>query len=244
MKTLLVIFLLVLVGTTTFLGWKVLRSSIPGEGVWVDSKTVSPETEWSAERIASDPQGYLVYSSQQVQQQIKAREKRLQQLSERRAELSQKRDELIGKMEEVANFRRRLESAYQRALDEDRWPVRMAGRTFDRERVKIILAETQQWLDDRKPLADAYSAAFRKIDETQQALRNDIRSLNQLGERIALDIERVKINQGNAELDQLRKNESQLASLSQTLTQMSEEQMSVPSDTQRTAHIDIDALLK
>ncbi|GIW77801.1 MAG: hypothetical protein KatS3mg104_2864 [Phycisphaerae bacterium] len=114
-------------------------------------KPVLSEVEWSPERIASDPEGYLVYSSQQVQQQIKAREKRLEQLSQRRAELSRKRDELLGKMSEVANFRRRLDSAYQRALDEDRWPVRLAGRTFDRERVKVILSETQPWLNDREP---------------------------------------------------------------------------------------------
>jgi hypothetical protein len=244
LKKRIVILLFILIGTATFLGWKVLKSSVPSGAISGDPKTSFSEVEWSPERIASDPEGYLVYSSQQVQQQIKAREKRLEQLSQRRAELSRKRDELLGKMSEVANFRRRLDSAYQRALDEDRWPVRLAGRTFDRERVKVILSETQQWLNDREPLAEAYNAAFRKMDETQQALRNDIRILNQLGERIALDIERVKINQGNAELDQLRKNESELASLSRTLAQMSEEQVSVPSDAQPTAQIDIDALLK
>jgi hypothetical protein len=82
------------------------------------------------------------------------------------------------------------------------------------------------------------------MDESAQALRNDIRSLNQLRERVVLDIERVKLNQGNAELDQLRKNESQLASMSQTLTQMSDEQTPQLSNTSKTANVDIDAILK
>jgi hypothetical protein len=248
LKKIIIIILVLLIGTTTFLG-VVLLLNAPGTAQNATTSDhpkppTNPKKDWSAEEIAADPEGYLVHSSQQVQEQIAARENRLEIISSRRAELSKKRDDLMTKMDEVANFRKRLEAAYNRAADEDRWPVRMAGRTFDRDRVQAILAETQQWLDDRKPLADAYKTSFGKMDESQAALRSDIRSLNQLRERMVLDIERVKLNQGNAELDQLRKNESQLASMSQTLTQMSDEQTPQLSNTTKTANVDIDALLK
>ncbi len=250
MKKLTVILLALLIASTAFLGVVVLHSSSSNKQAPAahdspnDKPPASQKKDWSADEIAGDPEGYLVYSGQQVQEQIAAREKRLGQISSRRAELSKKRDELTTKMAEVSNFRARLETAYRRAADEDRWPVRMAGRTFERDRVQAILAETKLWLDDRRPLADAYATSFRKMDESTQALRSDIRSLGQLRERIALDIERVKLNLGNAELDQLRKNESQLASMSQTLAQMSDEQTPVLSNTSRTANVDIDAILK
>jgi hypothetical protein len=248
LKKIIVILLVLLIGTTTFLGVVLLLNSSETPQNATTHEAPKPpanlKKDWSAEEIAADPEGYLVYSSQQVQEQIAAREKRLEMISSRRGELSTRRDELMTKMDEVANFRKRLEAAYRRAADEDRWPVRMAGRTFDRDRVQAILNETQQWLDDRTPLADAYATSFKKMDESAQALRNDIRSLNQLRERVVLDIERVKLNQGNAELDQLRKNESQLASMSQTLTQMSDEQTPQLSNTSKTANVDIDAILK
>lgn len=245
MKKAIVILLLLAIASTTFLALVVLRSN-QGKSATkvVPSAKPQEKKQWTPEEISQDPAGYLAWSDVQVQTQIQVRESRLEKLSARRNELASKQGELVGKIDEVKNFRDRLGTAFERASDEDRWPVRMAGRTFERSKARDILAETAVWLEDRAPLAEAYKTSLTKMDQSSQALRNDIRSLRQLREKIALDIERVKLNQGNAELDQLRKTETQLASMSKTLSQMSDEQAPTLSESSKSAHVDIDAILK
>jgi uncharacterized phage infection (PIP) family protein YhgE len=245
LKKAIIILLLLAIASTTFLALVVLRSSPTTTS---DKPTpplkVPDKKDWTPEDISRDPVGYLAWSDAQVQTQIEVRQSRLEKLSARRAELASKQGELVSKIDEVKNFRNRLETAFERAADEDRWPVRMAGRTFERSKARDILAETAVWLEDRAPLADAYKVSLAKMDQSSQALRNDIRSLGQLREKIALDIERVKLNEGNAELDQLRKTETQLASMSRALSQMSDEQAPTLSETSKSAHVDIDSILK
>ncbi len=72
-----------------------------------------------------------------------------------------------------------------------------------------------------------------------------MRNLASLRDKLALDLERVKLNQGMAELDTLRKTETQLASMSAALSKMSDDQAApVLSTAAKTSHVDIDSLLK
>jgi len=204
----------------------------------------TPKKEWTPEDIAKDPQGYLAWSDQQIQVQITEREKRLEMIATRRGEIGDRQTQLKSKSDEVANFRSRLQTALTRAEDEDRWPVRMAGKTFERSRAVDILKQMQLWLDDRKPLVDAYTDSVKKMDDTSANLRSDIRDLGQLREKLALDLERIRLNQGMAEIEQLRKTATQLASMSQELGKMSDEQAPILLPTARSASVDIDAILK
>jgi hypothetical protein len=147
-------------------------------------------------------------------------------------------------MSDVENFRNRLQAAYQRAEDEDRWPVRMAGTTYDKQKVQQLLTDTQTWLDDRKDLAGMYDSSLAKMDDTAAVLKNDIAQLNQLNDKIALDLERVRINQSMADIDKYRQTESQLASMSKALSQMSDEQAPVLPTASKSSHVDIDAIVK
>lgn len=203
-----------------------------------------PTKQWTPEEIAKNPQSYLVWSDQQVQSQIAERERRLNALNATRQDVVTRQQTLADKMQEVVNFRSRLQTAYNRAEDEDRWPVRMAGRTFERAKAIDILSQTQSWLDDRKPLADAYVSSLKKMDDSANAYQDDMRNLGQLREKLALDLERVKLNQGMAELDQLRKTETQLASMSAALSKMSEDQAPVLTVAGKTSRVDIDSLMK
>jgi len=239
--------ILVIVAGVTFVLMR--RNTVNQPGVTAGPVQVSPQQpsqkkSWTPEEIAKDPPGYLVWSDQQIQAQIAEREKRLNSLNQTRKDVVAKQSALTTKMEEVVNFRKRLQTAYQRAEDEDRWPVRMAGRTFERAKANEILAQTDEWLKDRDPLADAYEASLKKMDDSATALQDDLKNLGRLREKLALDLERVKLNQGMAELDQLRKTETQLASMSQALSQMSEEQAPVLPTAAKTSRVDIDSLMK
>ncbi len=106
------------------------------------------------------------------------------------------------------------------------------------------MAQIDEWLKDRDPLVDAYASSLKKMDDSAATLQDDLRSLGRLREKLALDLERVKLNQGMAELDTLRKTESQLASMSQSLSKMSEDQAPVLPTASKTSRVDIDSLLK
>jgi hypothetical protein len=164
MKRLLLILVLAVGGGLAFRAYQV-------QHVATVAKPAAPapapaSKQWTPEEIAKDPAAYLVWSDQQVQAQIAEREKRLNTLAASRQDIVNRQQALTSKIDEVNNFRTRLTQAYQRSEDEDRWPVRMAGRTFERAKVQDLLSQTQAWLDDRAPLADAYDSSIKKIDDS------------------------------------------------------------------------------
>jgi hypothetical protein len=120
----------------------------------------------------------------------------------------------------------------------------MAGRTFERAKAQAILAQTDSWVKDRQPLSNEYAQALQKMDDSAGVLKDDISSLGHLREKLALDLEKVRLNQGMEELDQLRKNETQLASMSQSLSKMSDDQVASLPRADQTTRVDIDSLLK
>ncbi len=242
MKTFLVILMLAAVGVGGLYVYtrRVAVNAHPA----VPAVPLNPKKQWTPEEIAKEPQSYLAWSDQQMQQQTAERERRLATLNATRQDVVNRQQALADKMQEVVNFRSRLQTAYNKAEDEDRWPVRMAGRTFERVKAQDILAQTQTWLDDRQPLADAYVSSLKKMDDSALAYQDDLRKLSDMREKLALDLERVKLNQGMAELDSLRKNETKLASMSAALSQMSEDQAPQLSSVAKTSRVDIDSLMK
>jgi hypothetical protein len=241
------LIILVLALTTAYFGyttWKAKHTSPTIATPKNVPPTQPPKKDWTPDDIAKDTQGYLVWSQQQIADQIKGREQRLAQLSSRRKDFVAKQQATVGKMADVENFRTRLQAAYQRSEDEDRWPVHMAGTTYTREKALELIQQTQTWLDDRKDLAGMYDSSLAKMDDTAAVLKNDIAQLNQLNDKIALDLERVRINQSMADIDKYRQTESQLASMSKALSQMSDEQAPVLPTASKSSHVDIDAIVK
>ncbi len=241
MKSVLVILLLVGAGLAGYVAYSAKQKhvSVP------DVRKIEPpkKTQWSPDEIAKDPQGYLVWSDGQIRQQIVEREKRLEQISTRRGEIIARQQQLVDKNHDVENFRTRLQQALQRAEDEDRWPIRMAGRTFQRDKAIEYINQTGLWLADRQPLTNAYADAIKKMDETALVLRGDLRRIAQLREKLALDLDNVKLNQGMADLDQLRRTESQLASIGESLNKSSDAEAPALPVT-KSDRIDIDAIIK
>ncbi len=177
---------------------------------------------WTSDQIAADPVGYLEDQDRQVELQIQERRNRLEQVSLRRAQIAEKRQRLAENMSQIRNVHDRLAAAVRRADDEDRWPARMGGRSFTREKARAILTATEQYLQDREPLARAYDETLDKLARMESQMMRESQDLARLRERIALDIERIRLNQGIAELGELRKAETELASFSKMLGAMDE----------------------
>jgi DNA repair exonuclease SbcCD ATPase subunit len=188
----------------------------------VPTPTPAP-VSWTPERIAADPEGYLRHAQKSVVEQVRLREQKLAELGRRRSEIEVKSDDMLRRVEEARNLGRRLESAIERAEDEDRWPLQFAGRSFSRERANSLRTAIQQFQEQRSPLADAYRDAVQRIGQSERALRADISNLGQVGQRLALDLERVRLNQGLAELTALRKTESELANFSSQLSALTDD---------------------
>ena len=180
-------------------------------------------TEWSAAEISKDPQGYLQWSDQQVAAQIAANERKLQSIQASRTQFSDKRNTLLENINDVVNINKRLADAVQRAEDEDRWPVRMGDRSFSREKAQTILQQTKQYVEERQPMSTKYDQFLKKLDDMAGTVRAENVRLTELREKIALDIEGVKLNQGMAEVDKLRSAESQLRQMSSAVAAISAE---------------------
>jgi hypothetical protein len=208
---------------------------------------VSPEKkEWTAQEIAKDPQGYLLWSDQQVVGQIAQCEVKLRSLNDRRVQLKGKQEMLVENLAAVEDIRRRLTEAYQRAEDEDRWPARMGGRTFTREKAQAILDQTKLYLEERRPLQNTYEQLFRKMDEVAGAIDRDVKDLNRLREKIAIDVEQVRLSQGMADLDQLRVRQSEMAAASQAAAKSTraDELTAMATPKEPPGRVNIDEMLK
>jgi SNF2 family DNA or RNA helicase len=205
--------------------------------------SVPDDKSWTSEEIARDPQGYLAWSDRKIQQQITERAMRLDSLGKRRAEVVQKQEALLQDIQNARTVNERLAQAYRRAEDEDRWPVRFAGRLFERDRAKAIIEQTASMVKEREPLRQAYEEAVAKMAQTDSALRADIDRLHRMREKLALDLERVRLNQGMAEVEALRKTESELEAMGKALSGMSEESATM-NLRDPGARVTLDSLLK
>lgn len=176
--------------------------------------------EWSQEEMTRDPEGYLKWADGQIQAQMRQREELLKQLDERRTQLKTRQVEVGAELKEFENFKERLATAVRRAEDEDRWPVQVGSNRFDRAKAKSLLEDIGRQIEQRAPLANDYEAALGKMDGRAMSLRSDVAALAQLREKIALDLERVKLNQGVAELDKLSRTADEIAHFSKILGQL------------------------
>lgn len=201
------------------------------------------DAAWTPERIAGNPDGYLQYADNRIRQQVAGREQRLAELDRRRAEIDRKSSDLLQRVADAQNIQTRLAAAIQRAEDEDRWPLKFAGHTFSREKASAVLAATAAYQKEREPLAGAYRDALQKIESAQRSLRADLAGLTQMHEKLALDLERVRLNQGLAELSELRQTEAKLANFSATLAGLTDDPLA-GAPAPNVPDVDVNDLLK
>ena len=200
--------------------------------------------EWSEDEMAKDPEGYLRWADEQIQGQIRQRDELLKKLDERRKEIKTRQVEVGAELKEFQNFRERLATAVRRAEDEDRWPVQVGSNKFDRAKAKSLLEDLGRQIEQRTPLANDYDAAIAKMDARSTSLRGDVAALAQLREKIALDLERVKLNQGVAELEKLSRTADEIAHYSKILGQIGDATGKEPEEPKQGGLKSLDSMLK
>jgi len=200
------------------------------------------EKTWSPDEMAKDPEGYLVWAQRQIATQTKLREDRLKTIAGRRSEFTKKRDQFAGNVEELENVQKRLSQAIVRGDEEQRWPISVMGRTFERAKAQAVLQETQRLIDERRPLLKTYDEGLAKLDANAAKLRDDLSRLSALGEKLTVDLDAVRVNAGLAELEKLRTTEAEIAHFAKILGSMGQDVAGSPA--REPAPVDIDALLK
>ena len=173
--------------------------------------------QWPPERIAKDPEGYCAFAGEQLDSQLRS-------LGDRRGELVAKRESLKSQKEsfdeniaEITNLFGRARKAYGKAEDEDRWPVKFAGQSFSREKLKSLLVTTTRYIDARKPLAQQYGSTLQKIEDQLRRLNAQVERMRQQQEKLSLDLERIKISKQGDALGDLNQTAFDIAAITENL---------------------------
>ena len=172
---------------------------------------------WTPESITQNPGGYLTFADAEIVRQIAEREARIGKIDAARAGIGERAERLRQGIRDAANIEKRLRMALERADEDQAWPITFAGRKFERAKAVALLDASQRFVQSRTPLAAEYEQALTKIDSTAQALSSDILELGRLREKLALDMERVRLNQGIAEVAELRKSVDALSGFATSL---------------------------
>ncbi len=180
-------------------------------------KNPDAAASWTPERITKDPGGYLKFADAEIVRQIAERENRIKQIQASHTSVSERADKLKQSIRDAENIQKRMRTAIERGDDEQAWPITFAGQRFERVRAVAILEASQRFVTSRTPLANDYDQALAKIDTAAQSIRSEILELGRLREKLALDMERVRLNQGIAEMTELRKSVDALSGFATSL---------------------------
>ena len=194
--------------------------------VWPNPDAKKPEVKeapaaaaqaWTPERITQDPGGYLKFADAEIVRQSAEREARIGKIEGSRRMIGERSEKLRQDIRDAANIQKRLQAAITRADEDEAWPITFAGRKLDRAKAVSIAGASQRFVESRTPLANEYEQALAKIDAMEQSLRSDISELGRLREKLALDMERVRLNQGITEVAELRKSVDALSGFAVSL---------------------------
>jgi hypothetical protein len=239
------LFALVLVG-----GYLVVRalSSDGGDagGPSGTGRGATPPAEktWGPDEMAKDPEGYLAWADKKIQGQVEQREQMLATIATRRTAVKARQQEKGADLQEWEDFLKRLETAVRRAQDEDRWPVQVGGRRFEKERALQLLQEVPAQVEKRRPLAEEYAKLLQQMDLRERALQDELERLKTLRERIALDVERVRLGRGAEELKDLGKSAEEIEHFAKILGSMNDIPDEVPAEKRGSTLVSLESLLK
>lgn len=181
------------------------------------------DRSWSNDEMAKDPEGYLGWADARIVEQGKQREAFLARLTQRRAEVRERQQKSGADLSELENFLARLTTAVRRAEDEDRWPVKVGDRQYEQGRARELLTTLPKQIALRRPLAEEYVKALASMDAKESSVRDEIAQLGDLRQRVALDLERVRLNQGAGELANLSRMAGQIEHYAKILGQITAE---------------------
>ena len=202
---------------------------------------------WTSDEVAKDPTGYMNWADAKVAKQIEDRNRRIRTLNEKLESVEGKQKSMQQNLLDTANIRSRLETAIRRADDEDRFPIQIAGRKFTKAEAHAMIEQTLKYEQDRQPLSGAYDQAVSRLKGMLAVLNREIGELNRLREKMALDLEAVKLTQGLEDLEKLRKTEADISGYAKALGTMADDSLmdSLPDEKgMDSSKVDMDMFMK
>lgn len=181
------------------------------------------KASWTTDEMAADPEGYLQWADANLAGQIATRRERIGTVAARRGDLEARRAGFGTNLADLQNIEKRLGDALRKADEEDRLPVRMGGRTFERDKAKTILAELARLIGERSPLQQTYDDGIGRLAAIEAQLKGDVARLSTLRDKLAIDLEQVRVSHGVAELEKLRSTESEIAHYAKILGSMADD---------------------
>jgi hypothetical protein len=172
---------------------------------------------WTPEQISKDPAGYLKFADAEIVRQRSEREARIEKIEASSKMIAERSEKLRQDIRDASNIQKRLQAAITRADEDEAWPITFAGRKLDRAKAVAIADASQRFVKSRASLASDYEQALLKIDSMEQSMRSDLVELSRLREKLALDMERVRLNQGISEVAELRKSVDALSGFATSL---------------------------
>ena len=183
------------------------------------SKSKSSETlEWTSEEIMKNPDGYLKKTQYYISSEIRQRQQKSEQLLQKLKSIQEKADRYTNNLSEVENIRKRFVSAIKSAHDEDRWPIKIAGKSFDQMKANKVVNDMTTYIKNNSSIAADYIKLVGSINRSISELKNDIEYLNRMNEKMALDIEKIHLGKGTDNFKDVRSRMSEMSNLSESLT--------------------------
>ena len=183
------------------------------------SKSKSSETlEWTSEEIMKNPDGYLKKTQYYISSEIRQRQQKSEQLLQKLKSIQEKADRYTNNLSEVENIRKRFVSAIKSAHDEDRWPIKIAGKSFDQMKANKVVNDMTTYIKNNSSIAADYIKLVGSINRSISELKNDIEYLNRMNEKMALDIEKIHLGKCTDNFKDVRSRMSEMSNLSESLT--------------------------
>ena len=206
------------------------------------------DKQWTPDEMSKDPEGYLRWAAGKIDGQVTQCETRQKSLQGRMAQVLARKTELDQKIVDAQNIHDRMEAAIRKSDDEDgRLPINVMGRSFSRDEAQQIMTASLRWIEDRQALVQAYAEAVGKFQASDKDLGTQIATMHRTREQLDLEIEKVRLNQGVAEMEGLKKTEAEIGSFAKALTKTDETldlSALAKHEEKGTGTVDIDSFLK
>ncbi len=204
-----------------------IRALVNKAGPVLSSKPVAApkEKKWTAEEIAADPESYMLWAGARVDEQVKDRNDRMETIKGRLAQIKERQKSLSKDLQNAENIARRMQQAITKADDEERWPAVVMGKSFDKPKAEAVIAAANKFAEDRRPLTQSYVEAVARMEAGLESLRQDVKHLNDLREKMNLDLESVRLSKNVQEVGKLRETEEKIAGYSKAVGAMADDSL-------------------
>lgn len=122
-----------------------------------------------------------------VERQVEIRQTRLTALNGRLSALKAVVAAAPGNASDVENLRARLERAIRQAVDEDHWPIKVAGCVLEEPAAQGAMARAAEYIVRQKGLAAQHGPTIEKIEKAIAGMSGEAAELQKLLEQVKAD---------------------------------------------------------